>query len=153
MAHPTAQEINYLKTASRQKVKVSTIAKNIGRSEEATRKLIDRYCPGAYKNSWSDYEDGILRRDYPGEKWPALLKSLPGRSRQAIKARAALLNVRRVLQQVSTEKALDLKTKKEDLIKRNCLKCGRSFLADGRYIRLCPRHRKDSALVDHSVAL
>lgn len=153
MAHPTAQQINYVKTASRQKVKVSTIAKNIGRSVEATRKLIDRYSPGAYKNSWSDYEDGILRRDYPGEKWPVLLKNLTGRSRQAIKARAAFLNIRRAHQQISSEKALELEAKKEDLIKRNCLKCGTSFLADGPYIRLCTRHRKDSALVDHSVAL
>ena len=33
--------------------------------------------------------------------------------------------------------------KKRENVERQCLECGRTFIADGRYIRLCDLHRKD----------
>lgn len=151
MAQATAQEINYVKIAVRQGIKISTIAKNIDRTIPATRKIIDRHCPQAGSIRWSEIEDKRILLYYPSMSWDELQNRLRGRTRAAISGRAAFLGIRRILEDRP-------KTKIEGVtftepVDRNCLKCGVAFVAEGRFLRLCPVHRRSSTLADHSVAI
>jgi len=156
MANISAQQMNYLKGALRQGVKMETVAAKLGLSVSATRKLIKRETSEPSPRSWTPAKDRLLKKLYVLESWDALLSTFAGHSQDAIRKRANLLNVKRDASLVSAAIVKESRAvqKNSNFTLKPCMSCNNDFLSDHKFNRICKGCKQiGSGVTSYKVAL